>query len=687
MLSARIFIVILILSLSQHVNAQKFIVLQTWDRDSLLSVLPGQAAGEKVLTLNRLTASVFFRDCPLSFKYADSAMALAKMLNYEEGVAGAYRNYGHIYQYLGNYPEALKNYFDALAVDERLGRMHDVMMGYYDIAKTHFLAGNYQATLRYGFRAMEVCRTPLKNGGTVGSVRDSVTVNGGMGQAYARLGMDAEALTHNLEALELLNKYQFPAIERLMFTWVIGVTYLNTRKSDSAKMYLHKALSFPDENINITAQKFRARIWLAIYFQKSGETDSAIHYSRGSFEWYSEKGFFFMAMSASNFRGWLYSRMNELDKAERWYLESERIFSEMQARDSWYRDDSLKSIPVFGYELSWPLPLSEMKYMTWDEGELMYHGLFRIYQKKKNLAGALKYHILYANAGDSLQKLRQQRETMEMQVRYESEQKEKQIEFLLAENDLKTFRLRQTRVILIGLAGFAMLIILLAVVLVRQNRLKERQNSLILQQKLFRSQMNPHFIFNSLSGIHHFILHEQPEKAASYLSRFSKLIRSILHSSVEEFILLDDERATIVNYLELQKIRFPDKFDFMVEMDEELDPGSTSVPCMITQPFVENAIEHGIKGRSGRGLISVRFMWRNGMVRIEIEDNGIGRAKARELSLKLEKDHRSLSTAIIRERIRAVNKTSKKKITLDIADLVNENGEPSGTKVILEVPL
>ena len=175
---ARIFISILILSLSLHVPAQKFITIQTWDTDSLLSVLPGQLAEERVLTLNRLVASLFFHDHTLSLKYADSAMALARQLKYEEGLAGAFRNYGHIYFYLGNYPESLKNYFEALSVYERMGRLHDAMMGYYHIAKTHFMAGNYQATLRYGFRAMELCRRPLKERGTVGGVRDSITFDG-----------------------------------------------------------------------------------------------------------------------------------------------------------------------------------------------------------------------------------------------------------------------------------------------------------------------------------------------------------------------------------------------------------------------------------------------------------------------------------------------------------------------------
>jgi tetratricopeptide (TPR) repeat protein len=256
---ARIFISILILSLSLHVPAQKFITIQTWDTDSLLSVLPGQLAEERVLTLNRLVASLFFRDHTLSLKYADSAMALAKQLKYEEGLAGAFRNYGHIYFYLGNYPESLNSYFEALSVYERMGRLHDVMMSYYEIAKTHFMAGNYQATLRYGFRALELCRTPLKERGTVGGVRDSVTFFGGIGEAYTPLGMHAEALKYDLEALELLNRHHYPAIERLVFTWVVGVTYLEIGKYDSAKMYLYKTLAFPDEGIGITAQKFRAR--------------------------------------------------------------------------------------------------------------------------------------------------------------------------------------------------------------------------------------------------------------------------------------------------------------------------------------------------------------------------------------------------------------------------------------------
>lgn len=686
-MAARTYISTLFLLCSLLVPAQNFIALQTWDTDSLLSALPGQAAEDRVLTMNRLTASIFFRDYPLSLKYADSAITQAKQLKYDEGLAGAFRNYGHIHLYLGNYPEALKHYFEALAIYERLGNLHTVMMVTYDIARTHFFAGNYNAALSWGLRAMELCRTPVKNGGTVGGVRDSVTIDGGMGQAYGRLGMNAEALRYNREALELLNRHHFPAVERLVFTWVLGVTYLATGEPDSAKMYFFKALSFPDENISLTAQKHRARLWIAEIFSETGAMDSAVLYCRKPYEWYHENGFFFWAMYASNSLGRLYYGMNDLARSEKWYGESERIFNVILDGDSWYRDDSLKNIPVYGYELYGPLPLADMRYMTWEYGEWLYHGLFLVHEKRKNTPEALKYYMLYAAAGDSLQKMRQQRETMEMQVRYESEQKKRQIESLSAENEFKSYKLRQTRVFLFGLAGFAVLIILLAVILVRHFRLKEQQKNLILQQRLFRAQMNPHFIFNSLSGIHHFILHEQPAKAASYLSKFSKLMRSILHSSVEEFIALGDEKSTIENYLELQKIRFPDKFDFTVTMDEDLDAENTAIPCMITQPFVENALEHGIKDNSVRGLIAVRFRLRNGMVRIEVEDNGIGRAKARELSLEQDRDHHSLSTAIIRERIRTLNRTLRRKITLEIEDLVNERGNPSGTKVILEVPL
>jgi len=164
-------------------------------------------------------------------------------------------------------------------------------------------------------------------------------------------------------------------------------------------------------------------------------------------------------------------------------------------------------------------------------------------------------------------------------------------------------------------------------------------------------------------------------------------VRNILDCSVEEYIPLEEEISTIKNYLELQKLRFPDKFDFSVEVDETIDPENLNIPPMLLQPFIENSIEHGFKHKEGKGNIRITFTSKNGMILIELQDDGIGREKAQELLLETNKDHKSLATALTRERIQALNKKQKEKIVLNILDLKDEEGRPVGTKVILEIPV
>jgi LytS/YehU family sensor histidine kinase len=210
---------------------------------------------------------------------------------------------------------------------------------------------------------------------------------------------------------------------------------------------------------------------------------------------------------------------------------------------------------------------------------------------------------------------------------------------------------------------------------------------MILREKLFRTQMNPHFLFNSLTSIQNYILDEESRIASKYLSRFSKLIRNILDSSSVEFVSLEKEISTIENFLELQKIRFRNKFDYSIEVDQNINLDEVNFPPMIAQPFIENAIEHGIKNKPDKGHIDIRFMRHGGQVILEVEDDGVGREKAKAILHNKNRDHKSLSTEITRERIRVLNKKLKKKITLDILDLKDDDGKPAGTKVVLEVPL
>jgi len=492
-------------------------------------------------------------------------------------------------------------------------------------------------------------------------------------------------IEHNV--LEAMKKYGFGNVEIVCMTWYIGASYYRAGETDSAKVYLNDALAYPGEDPSIQAQKFRALIWLANLHYSEGEFDTAISYLQTAFEWYNKNGILFWTMFVSNSLGFKYYENSELNIAEKYFLKSDSIFKELINMNSWYRHDSLKYIVSLGSELYVPLPLKFVKEMVWSLGVSIYYKLYQINKKKKMIYEEHEYYIAYSNTRDTLNKLVRNREIIELQTRSESERKDQQIENLSKENESKDLWIFQSRIILFGLIGLVVLIVILAIVLVRQNKLREQQKNFLLQQKLFRLQMNPHFIFNSLSSIHDLMIYEESAKAGKYLLKFSKLVRNIMDSSVEEFVLLEDEISTIENYLELQKVRFPDKFDYSIDIDKALDPEIIKIPPMLAQPFIENSIEHGFKHKKGKGNLYIRFMFQDQKIRFEVEDDGIGRDKAQEILFKQNKDHKSMATIITHERIQVLNKKQKEKITLHIQDLKDNNNKPTGTKVIFEIPI
>jgi sensor histidine kinase YesM len=240
---------------------------------------------------------------------------------------------------------------------------------------------------------------------------------------------------------------------------------------------------------------------------------------------------------------------------------------------------------------------------------------------------------------------------------------------------------------MIVMGGFILLLITTGILLFRNYRLLHIQKQLLLEQRLLRSQMNPHFIFNALASIQGFMFKKDIQKAGRYLSNFSKLIRNILENSREDNVTLENEIGTVTNYLELQKLRYGDKFDFEVEVDENLDPEEILVPPMLAQPFIENAVEHGIKYKEGQGHIKVRFGKNGENVVFEVEDDGVGRQKAKEIAISKGKKHKSLATKITNERIQSLSKKLRRKINIAIIDLEDDEKNPTGTRVVFELPI
>jgi sensor histidine kinase YesM len=258
---------------------------------------------------------------------------------------------------------------------------------------------------------------------------------------------------------------------------------------------------------------------------------------------------------------------------------------------------------------------------------------------------------------------------------------------LIQENKLKDLKINQNRFLIFGVSGVALLVGIIIVMAIRQRRLRANENALVMEQTLLRSQMNPHFIFNTLTNIQSFIVRRDAELSIRYLDNFSSLIRTILDSSGKKVIPLATELVTATNYFELQQLRFGDKLDFIIKVDESLDPETVMVPPMMVQPLIENAIEHGIKPKAGAGRVNVRFKKLEARLVIEVEDDGVGRQLKKSGEEPGRKSHTGLALIILKERLESMNRGKAKNNKLEIVDLYDNENSPAGTLVKLEIAL
>lgn len=316
----------------------------------------------------------------------------------------------------------------------------------------------------------------------------------------------------------------------------------------------------------------------------------------------------------------------------------------------------------------------------------LYNLRFAIDTSLQDYESALKSHLLKEHAFKDFYEEENRNLIAVLEAESINEKTTHRIENLATENEIKDLKIERFSILVFGLIGFLIVILFIAILFVRQHKIKAEHKTIALEQKLLRLQMNPHFIFNALSNILNLINRNSNETAAKYLTRFSKLLRNTLEGSRKDTIKLDAEIEGLANYLELQKLRFGDKFDFQIDVDDSIDTESTSIPPLLVQPFIENAIEHGIHHKKIKGHVYLRFMADKKQVICEVEDDGVGRGKAWELEYSKRKDHDSLATQIIKERIKVLNKTLKGKINLVIKDLKDEMDQPTGTKVILKIP-
>ena len=665
---------------------QAFNDIEWYDVDSLLTVLPAQKGKERLHTLNSLAASLSFEDAQKCRYYANEALSLSEELNDGEGTAAAIRNFGRMAFYNGNYPKTLNYYHQALLMYEELGNLYMVAQTLEDIATTHFFAKDFDKTFKIMKMALEVYRQKDENGNTVGSVRDTMTIYSRVGLPYRYIGRSDTSVMLYLKYLEVGEKNNFEITDMMLHNGLLAMCYYENRNYDSSFYYFRQAANYPDVNMSIRALKHEHMRRMAGIHLVLKNTDTAVHFFKASFKWFSERGFLKQSQMAARQLGDIYYSLGNLTGAEYYFMQSEALLKEMISKRSYYRYDSLKYIVSWGTELYFPFTKKLIKEKTYEQAILLFDHIHKLYLERNQLRKAITYLTACSNAKDTLRVLVRNRESIEIQTKYETEQKDKEIYSLSHVNKLQELQLIQSRWMLVGLGGVVLLIILFAIILIRQNKLRNSRQTLLFQQRLLRTQMNPHFLFNSLSSIQNFVIQENPIKASDYLSRFAKLVRQILNNSVEEYVLLEDEISSIENYIELQKIRYRDMFDYSIKVDKEIDPETILIPPMLAQPFIENSIEHGFKHKDSMGNMKIRFRSNDKLIRFEVEDDGIGRENAMEILKEQNKGHRSMATDITRDRLRVLNKKLRQKIKLTITDLKDKNGNSAGTKVTFDIP-
>lgn len=314
-----------------------------------------------------------------------------------------------------------------------------------------------------------------------------------------------------------------------------------------------------------------------------------------------------------------------------------------------------------------------------------YFQLYEFFKKRNQAEEALEYHELYKQMQDSIYNQEKEEKVQNLEVIYRTAEKESEILRLQQETQIQELQLRQRSLWLLLLGGGAILLGALGYFVYRQRHLRQEFQLMQSEQRLLRTQMNPHFFFHALSSIQQFILKEADKReVVLYLSKFSRLMRNVLEGSRTESVSLGSEIESISHYIELQQLRYGDRFDFSLHVDEELDPEEWSFPPMLLQPVVENAIEHGLIPKKGEGELHLTFKRKAEQLQVVVVDNGIGRKETVPGSQPYRK---SVALEVMKDRIALMNRREKPKASFDIIDLQDDHGEAAGTKVVFHLPL
>lgn len=349
-----------------------------------------------------------------------------------------------------------------------------------------------------------------------------------------------------------------------------------------------------------------------------------------------------------------------------------------------YRDISKYDLALKYYNKSIDLAqkVEDIYNLSW-----VYDDMSQLYIKLQDTSKAYKSYVLFKKYSDAQIKRSNVQGLSDAKIRYDAETHNKELQLL-------SLRIRNQRLLLYGFTGLFVLSIAIGILIISRAKINARRRISEMNHKIseitqanLRQQMNPHFIFNTLNSIQYYMYQHDKLATNNYLTKFSSLMRKVLENSQHTSVPLRDELDALNLYLDLEKIRFKDKFDYIINIDEEIDTILYKVPTMLIQPYVENSICHGLMPLEGKGQIKIDLELKKDYISCIIEDNGIGREAASEKKTKGEKNHNSLGTQIVNSRLDLVNTLYGTSLKTIYTDLKNKDGEPEGTRVEIHIPI
>ncbi|MBI9033647.1 MAG: tetratricopeptide repeat protein [Bacteroidales bacterium] len=513
-----------------------------------------------------------------------------------------------------------------------------------------------------------------------------------IGANYVKLSNYPKAVNHLIEALNATRKAGYSRGESSA-ALNLGVVFHRNNQNDKSIFYYDYAFKIFVEDKDTTGI-LNCYNNLGIIYREQKEYDKALdHYNMSLNLSTAKKDTSYMLNTISNI-GSVYHYKKEYSKAIKYFEKAISYGPSVTGKDVYalnYQNmgSTYKELKEYKKAIEYLLIAAELFQQIEKKEKLSecYFELSTCYNSIGDYSHAYNYHVLYSELDKEIFNLKNLTQIQNREIGYQLELSIEERERLKQLNQIQNLQLERSQIYLFSLGFGIFLVIIITILFFQRQRLLSMKRTTELESKLFRSQMNPHFIFNSLSAIQSFVYAHEPREAAKYLSSFAKLTRSILTNSIKDYITLEDEVETLEHYLKLQQLRFDNRFEYHIEIDDEIETSLFEIPPMLIQPFIENSIEHGFSnGIEKNGKLFLNYKLNDNNIEVELSDNGIGYKKSQANKKISKSSHQSYAISIIEERLRILSPTFIRKKQILITDLSDIDPLTHGTKINLKLP-